>query len=109
MNKRVGRPYLKFVFEPSIVDRQRRLDMSELTITSSQIQGDIAVTILHLSGHLHGATEQVLLDRAKEAHEDGARYLLIDLTDLAVLSSAGLRAIHGVFNVFTPPSDVAVI
>ena len=83
--------------------------MSELTITSSQVQGDISVTILHLSGHLHGATEQTLLDRAKEAYEDGARYLLIDLSTLDVLSSAGLRAVHNVFNLFTPQSDVALI
>ncbi len=83
--------------------------MSDLTITSSQIQGDISVTILHLSGHLHGATEQNLLDRARESFEDGARHLLIDLSGLEVLSSAGLRAIHSVFNLFTPADDVSLI
>lgn len=83
--------------------------MSDLTITTSQIQGDISVTVLHLSGHLHGATEDTLLDRAKQAHEDGSHHLLIDLSGLEVLSSAGLRAIHNVFNLFTPPADVALI
>ena len=83
--------------------------MSELTITTSQVQGDISVTILHLSGHLHGATEQELLDHARQAYEDGAKYLLLDLSGLEVLSSAGLRAIHSVFNLFTPQSDVEII
>jgi anti-anti-sigma factor len=83
--------------------------MSELTITISQVQGDIAVTILHLSGHLHGATEKELLDAARQAYEDGAKYLLLDMSDLDVLSSAGLRAIHSVFNLFTPPGDVEII
>ena len=83
--------------------------MSELTITASQVQGDISVTILHLSGHLHGATEQDLLDHARQAYEDGARHLLLDLSDLEVLSSAGLRAIHSVFNLFTPQSDKEII
>lgn len=83
--------------------------MSDLTITTSQIQGDISVSVLHLSGHLHGATEEILLDRAKQAYEDGTHHLLIDLSGLEVLSSAGLRAIHNVFNLFTPSEDVALI
>lgn len=79
--------------------------MSELNITASQVQGDMPVTILHLSGHLHGTTESELLDRARQAQEDGAKYLLLDLSDVEVLTSAGLRAIHNIFNLFTPPSD----
>lgn len=83
--------------------------MSELTITTSQIQGDIAVTVLHLSGHLHGATEQQLLDRARQSYEDGSRYVLIDLSGLDVLASAGLRALHNAFLLFTPQSDIDII
>jgi anti-anti-sigma regulatory factor len=67
------------------------------------------VTILHLSGHLHGNTEPQLLDRARQAYEDGSKYLLLDLSGVEVLTSAGLRAIHNIFNVFTPQSDVELI
>ena len=80
--------------------------MSELDITTSQIQGDVSVTVLHLKGHLHGPTEQDLLDRARQAYEDGAKYLLLDLSELDVLSSAGLRAIQNIFKLFTPQSDL---
>jgi anti-anti-sigma factor len=83
--------------------------MSELNIMSSQIQGDVTVTILHLSGHLHGNTENQLVDRARQAYEDGSRYLLLDLSGVEILTSAGLRAIHKVFNLFTPQSDVQTI
>ena len=83
--------------------------MSELTITASQVQGDVPVTILHLSGHLHGNTERELLDRARQAQEDGSKYLLLDLSQLDVLTSAGLRAIHNIFNLFTPPEDRELI
>lgn len=79
--------------------------MSELDITASQIQGDVPVTILHLKGHLHGSTEAELLDRARQAQEDGSKYLLLDLSGVEVLTSAGLRAIHNIFNLFTPPGD----
>jgi anti-anti-sigma regulatory factor len=83
--------------------------MSELNITDSQIQGDVPVTILHLKGHLHGNTEPELLDRARQAKEDGSNYLLLDLSGVEVLTSAGLRAIHNIFNLFTPQTDRAVI
>ena len=83
--------------------------MSELNITASQIQGDVPVTILHLNGHLHGNTESELLDRARQAKEDGSHYLLLDLSGVEVLTSAGLRAIHNIFNLFTPQSDMQVI
>ena len=83
--------------------------MSELNITASQIQGEVPVTILHLNGHLHGNTEAELLDRARQALEDGSKYLLLDLSGVEVLTSAGLRAIHNIFNLFTPQDDRAVI
>ena len=83
--------------------------MSELNITASQIQGDVPVTILHLDGHLHGNTESQLLDRARQAQEDGSKHLLLDLSGVEVLTSAGLRAIHNIFNLFTPQSDRTLI
>jgi anti-anti-sigma regulatory factor len=83
--------------------------MSELNITASQIQGAVPVTILHLSGHLHGNTEAELLERARQAQADGSKYLLLDLSGVDVLTSAGLRAIHNLFNLFTPKSDTELI
>lgn len=83
--------------------------MSELDITASQVQGKGSVTIFHLNGHLHGSTEKQLLDRARQAYEDDARYLLLDLSELEVISSVGLRAIHNIFKIFTPQSDMDVI
>ena len=83
--------------------------MSELTITTSQVQGEVSVTIFHLNGHLHGNTENQLLDRVRQAYEDGVRHILLDLSELEVLSSAGLRALHTIFNTFTPQSDVEII
>lgn len=83
--------------------------MSELNITASQIQGNVPVTILHLSGHLHGDTERELVDHARQAREDGSQYLLLDLSAVEVITSAGLRAIHNIFNLFTPQSDVEII
>lgn len=83
--------------------------MSELEIKVSATEGTLPVTVLHLSGHLHGDTEHLLTDHAKEILESGSRYLLLDLSDVDVLTSAGLRAIQVIFNLFTPQQDKSVI
>jgi anti-anti-sigma factor len=82
------------------------MTMSELTITTSKVQSDVSVTVLHLNGHLHGATEQQLLDHARQSREDGTTHILLDLSELEVLSSAGLRAIQNIFKLLTPQADV---
>ena len=83
--------------------------MSELTISTSHVQGNASVTILDLAGHLHGATEHQLLDAVRQAYEDGARHLVLDTSGLDVLSSAGLRGIQGAFKLYTPPRDAETI
>ena len=83
--------------------------MSELTINVEQAQGTIPVTIMHLSGHLHGETEGQLLERARQSVQQGSKHILLDLAGVDVLTSAGLRAIHNIFNLLTPKSDVEII
>lgn len=83
--------------------------MSELTITSSQIQGEVTVTILHLHGQLDRITSHQILDRARQAHEDGAKHLVLDLSGVDMLTSSGLLAIQSVFKLFTPQSDVEIM
>ena len=82
--------------------------MSELNIRVSEA-GPAPVTILHLSGHLHGDTEQDLLHQARQRHDTGSTHLLLDLSGVDVLTSAGLRAIHSIFNLFTPQGDRELI
>ena len=83
--------------------------MSELNITTSKLEGETPVTVLHLSGHLHGDTEKPFMEQVRQLYREGARHLLLDLSGVEVLTSAGLRAIHNSFVLFTPKSDVAVI
>jgi|SRR5215213_8462819 len=83
--------------------------MSELQINVSKIDNGAPVTILHLAGHLHGETEGHLMEQARQQQQDGAKYLLLDLSGVEILTSAGLRAIHNIFNLFTPPDDRKVM
>lgn len=80
--------------------------MSGLTIKQSQARDQIPVTVLHLVGQVDGSTENQLLDQARQAHAEGASHLLIDLSEVTMLSSAGLRAIQNILKIYTPQSDV---
>ncbi len=78
---------------------------SDLKITTEQVQADVPVTVFHLRGWLDAQGEGHLLESARKAHEDGAEYLLIDMSDLNTLTSAGMRALQKVYQMFTPTED----
>ena len=42
---------------------------------------------------------------ARTARDGGAEYLLIDMSDLNTLTSAGMRALQKVYQIFTPRDD----
>jgi len=71
-----------------------------LEITISQIQDPHPVTVLHLAGVLDGKTFENLIDEASRQYEAGARDLVLDLSHLTYISSAGLSALHTVALLF---------
>jgi anti-anti-sigma factor len=78
---------------------------SDLKISSEERQVDVPVTVFHLRGWLDAQSEGQLLEDARTAYEAGARYLLIDMAELDTLTSAGMRALQKVYQVFTPKDD----
>jgi len=78
---------------------------SDLKITSEQRQADVPVTVFHLSGWLDAQGEDKLLEATRTTYDEGARYLLLDMSDLDTLTSAGIRAIQKVYQIYTPKED----
>ena len=78
---------------------------SDLRISSEELQADVPVTVFHLRGWLDAQSEEQLLEAARTTYDAGARYLLIDMTDLDTLTSAGMRALQKVYQIFTPKED----
>lgn len=60
------------------------------------------VTVLYFEGRLDRETENLAMENARAVLNAGARYLLIDLHDVDMVTSAGLRAIHAIYEMFTP-------
>jgi len=78
---------------------------SDLKIISEQMQTSVPVTVFYLRGWLDSQSEEQLLETARLAHDEGARYLLINMSDLDTLTSAGMRALQKVYQIFTPKED----
>ncbi|HEY5983362.1 MAG TPA: STAS domain-containing protein [Anaerolineales bacterium] len=60
------------------------------------------VAILHVGGWLDAQGEDKLVAAVKEAHEQGAKYVLIDLGGVSLITSAGIRAIQRSYTLLTP-------
>lgn len=62
-----------------------------------QEQGRVPVTVLHVRGELNVNSYEQLQAEARKAFDAGARDMILDLTEVPYVSSAGLRGIHAIF------------
>lgn len=69
-----------------------------MEIKVSTEQGRVPVTIVHVDGNIDSSSYEQFQSTAKKLIDEGARYLLIDLSHAPFVSSAGLRALHVLFN-----------
>lgn len=77
---------------------------SKLSISTEEIRGRVPVTIFHLQGDLDGNTYEQLQKKADDVFQAGARYLVLDLSQVPFISSAGIRGLHYVFNLLRTDS-----
>ena len=77
--------------------------MSEgLKVGISREDGEKSVTVMRLKGSLDANTQGDLESKAKEVIDSGAQYLLLDMSEVDYLGSAGMRAIHAITNLLSP-------
>jgi len=62
--------------------------------------GKVPVIVLHINGDLDASSYLELVQAAQELYNTGAKNLLLDLTDLAFISSAGLASLHIITKMF---------
>ena len=77
----------------------------ELKLTVEQREAGVPVTIFHIGGWLDAQSEAQFLEAARTSHDGGARYLLVDMHDLDTITSAGMRAIQKVYQMYTPKEE----
>ena len=69
-----------------------------MEIKVSTENGRVPVTVLHVDGNIDASSYQKFQSTAKKLIDEGARYILVDLAHAPFVSSAGLRALHTLFN-----------
>jgi anti-anti-sigma factor len=69
-----------------------------MEIKVSTENGRVPVTVLHVDGNIDSSTYEQFQSTAKKLIDEGARYMLVDLSHAPFVSSAGLRALHTLFN-----------
>jgi anti-anti-sigma factor len=69
-----------------------------MEIKVSTESGRVPVTVLHVDGNIDSSSYEQFQSTAKQLIEQGARYILVDLSHAPFVSSAGLRALHTLFN-----------
>jgi anti-anti-sigma factor len=69
-----------------------------MEIKVSTENGKVPVTVIHVDGNIDSATYEAFTTKADELINSGSRYILVDLTHTPFVSSAGLRALHSIFN-----------
>ena len=55
------------------------------------------MTVCHLNGDIDANSFELLETQARQAYEAGTRNLLLDLSKVHYISSAGLRTLHVIF------------
>lgn len=75
-----------------------------MQISFSKQQGSVPVTVMQLMGDIDASTYTDVINKAQEAYDDGARDLLIDLSKVPYVSSAGLMSLHTVVKIFSGQS-----
>ena len=81
-----------------------------MEITVTQEKGKVPVSVIHIKGELDASSYPKLVNTAQALYSAGARSLLLDLTDLKFISSAGLASLHIITKMFrdekVAPEDV---
>jgi len=75
--------------------------MATLNIMVGEAQSNVPVTILRLEGDIDAATQKVLQDKATEVVGGGATHILLDMSGVNYMGSAGFRAIHALTNMLS--------
>jgi anti-anti-sigma factor len=73
-----------------------------MEITTSTVQSRVPVTVMLLQGDLDANSADAFNAAVAKAVEDGAKDILIDLSAVPFLSSAGIRSLHALYTLLHP-------
>ena len=79
-----------------------------MDITVSIHSAEHPIAIMKLNGEINAATYMEVVDKAQELFGNPARYLIIDLSGVSTVSSAGLVGLHKIALVYSGDPNMQV-
>ena len=70
-----------------------------LQTTVERVDSRVPVTVVALDGELDASTYEHLIDDVRGLYQDGARKVVLDLSELTYMASSGLIALHSIVQV----------
>ena len=73
-------------------------------------KGEVVVTVMHVDGNIDNSTYEAFQSRADELIDSGTHFILVDLSHVRFVSSAGMRALQRVYDRLRslyPDSDIS--
>src|SRR4051794_32882026 len=67
-----------------------------MQMSFTQVRGRVPVAVLKLNGDLDGSCYQNVIAGAKSLYDKGARHILLDLSNVPYMSSAGIVALQSI-------------
>ena len=68
-----------------------------MDIEVTERKGKVPVTVIHVKGNVDASTYEAFQAAGENVFNSGSRYVMLDLTEVAYISSAGFRAISQIF------------
>ena len=65
-----------------------------MPITRTDIEGEAGITVIAIEGDLDASNYLDVINQSQQAYNGGAKYLLIDMSNLRFMASSGLVALH---------------
>ncbi len=78
---------------------------TDFKLTKEVPQGKPNVAVLHLGGWLDAQSEQQMVDAVQKAKDEGAEYVLLELSEADTITSAGIRAMQKAYQIMTPKGE----
>jgi len=69
-----------------------------MEIKVTEERGRVPVSVMHVVGNIDSSTYEAFQAKAEALMQAGSRHLLIDLAEVPLVTSAGLRALNSIFN-----------
>ena len=80
----------------------------EFELTKEVPPGKPKVAVLHLSGWLDAQSEAQLVSAVQQSKEQGAEFVLLELSGVGTITSAGIRGIQKSFGIMKSKGEAGV-